>query len=62
MTLEHILKEFDRLGLNEQQGMGLLADSHAISDNCIRIRDIATVDIPNAVAWLKRQKPNAIYV
>ena len=49
-----ILKEFKRLGLSEGEGMGLLEG--VISDNCIRIWDIAREDIPNALCRLRGMK------
>lgn len=57
MNASEILKEFARLKLTEGEGMMLLADSNTISDNCITSRDVAEVDVPNAVAWLKQRKP-----
>lgn len=56
MTPDDILAQFERLGLTEPQGMALLADSNAISDNCIRASDIAPADIPQAVLWLKGRR------
>ena len=55
MTLADILREFKRLGLLDSEGMMLLADSNTISDECVRVRDIAEEDIPAAVKWLKER-------
>lgn len=51
-----IRQQFRILGLSDNEGMALLADSNTISDNCITVEDIAQADIPNAVAWLQSQQ------
>ena len=54
-TLKRILAEFKRLDLNEGDGMALLAQSNTISDECVRVWDIAAKDQVAALIWLRRQ-------
>lgn len=56
MNHQAILEQFKRLGLTEPFGMSVLRDSNAISDNCVRVWDIAHKDIPAALNWLSSQK------
>jgi hypothetical protein len=54
----HLLYQMKRLELTEPEVMHLLTEARIISDNCIRLWDIADPDLTKAVMWLMSPRPD----
>lgn len=48
-----LLEEMKRLELTEAEAMHVLSEARIISDNCVRVWDIAEPDLSRAILWLK---------
>lgn len=56
MTAADLLEQMKRLDLTEIEVMHELSEARLISDNCVRLWDIAEPDLANAVRWLQAKR------
>lgn len=56
MTAAGLLEQMKRLELTEPELMHLLSEARLISDNCVRLWDIAEPDLSRAVQWLAARR------
>lgn len=56
MTAAALLEQMKRLELTEPQVMHVLSEARLISDNCVRLWDIAEPDLSRAVRWLQTRR------
>lgn len=59
MNHSALLEEMSRLCLTDAEAMNLLTEARIISDECVRVWDIAQPDLDQAINWLKSKKPTA---
>ncbi len=56
MTHSDLLAQMKRLELTDPQVMHLLSEARLISDNCVRVWDIAEPDLSVAINWLRSKR------
>lgn len=56
MTHHALLEQMKRLELTEAEAMHELSEARMISDNCVRVWDIAEPDLSRAINWLKSKR------
>lgn len=56
MNITPLLEQMKRLELTEPEVMHLLSEARLISDNCVRLWDIAEPDLSRAVQWLASKR------
>lgn len=56
MTHSALLDQMKRLGLTDMEAMHELSEARLISDNCVRVWDIAQPDLTRCVQWLASKR------
>lgn len=56
MTHTDLLEQMKRLELTDAQAMHLLSEARLISDNCVKVWDIAEPDLSSAFHWLRAKR------
>lgn len=58
MSHAQLMEQMKRLEYTEPQVMNLLSEARLISDNCVRLWDIAEPDLSRSVLFLTSPRPN----
>lgn len=58
MNHSALLEQMKLLELTEAEAMHELSEARIISDNCVRVWDIAQPDLDRAINWLKSKRPS----
>lgn len=58
MSHAQLMEQMKRLEYTEPQVMNLLSEARLISDNCVRLWDIAEPDLSRAVCFLSSPRPD----
>ena len=56
MNHQALLEQMKRLELTDAETVDVLQEARLISDNCIRVWDIAEPDLSIAINWLKSKR------
>lgn len=61
MSHAQLMEQMKRLEYTEPQVMNLLSEARLISDNCVRLWDIAEPDLGRAVLFLSSPRPDYMH-